>query len=146
MNKKRIPVIRGIAAIFWLGFFMAISFMETPLKFTAPGITAAQGVQIGRVVYGILNKCEWGLLLIVLCTCIVSRPRKPVLFCIVVVSIIMIAETFCLLPVLDDRAIQYIAGYQQAMDVHWWYIILEILKVPLLFIIGWNEIMRDRRT
>ncbi|HEY9002774.1 MAG TPA: hypothetical protein VIM89_15570 [Mucilaginibacter sp.] len=141
MNKQQVPVIREIAAIFWLGFFMAISFMEAPLKFTAPGITIVQGVQIGRIVFGVLNKCEWGLLLIVLCTCLFSRPRALVMFCVFVVCIILLGETFWLLPMLDARATQYIAGHQQQdTDMHWWYIILEILKVPTLFIIGWKEV------
>lgn len=141
MNKQQMPVIRGIAAIFWLGFFMAISFMEAPLKFTAPGITIAQGLQIGRLVFGVLNKCEWVLLLIVLCTCIFNRPRVPVMFSIIVVCVILLAETVWLLPVLDARAIQYIAGHQQQdTGIHWWYIIFEVLKVPALSIIGWKEL------
>lgn len=135
------PVIRGIAAIFWLGFFMAISFMEAPLKFTAPGLTIAQGVQIGRIVFGVLNKCEWGFLLIVLCPCLFSGPRALVMFCIFVVCFILLAETFWLLPELDARATQYITGHQQQdTDMHWFYITLEILKAPALFIIGWKEI------
>jgi hypothetical protein len=141
MNKQQLPVIRGIAAIFWLGFFMAISFMEAPLKFTAPGISIAQGLQIGRLVFGVLNKCEWVLLLIVLCTCLFNLPRALVMFCVFVVCVILLAETFWLLPVLDARAIQYIGGHQQQdTDMHWWYIIFEILKVPALFIIGWKEL------
>ena len=142
MNKQQMPVIRGMAAIFWLGFFMAISFMEAPLKFTAPGITVAQGVQIGRIVFGMLNKCEWGLLLIVLCSCLFNRPGTLVMSCVVVVCVILLAETFWLLPVLDARATQYIAGHQQQdTDIHWLYIIFEILKVPMLFIIGWKGVM-----
>ena len=146
MNKQQMPVTRGIAAIFWLGFFMAISFMEAPLKFTAPGITIAQGLQIGRLVFGVLNKCEWGLLLIVLCTCLFNRPGALVMFSTIVVCVILLAETFWLLPVLDARAIQYIAGHQQQdVDMHWLYIIFEILKVPALFMIGWKELTDNRR-
>lgn len=115
--------------------------MEAPLKFTAPGITIAQGLQIGRLVFGVLNKCEWGLLLVVLSTCLFSWPRALVMFCIIVVCFILAAETFWLLPVLDARAIQYIAGHQQQdTDMHWWYILFEILKVPALFVIGWKEL------
>jgi len=29
--------------------------------------------------------------------------------------------------------------------MHWWYIILEVGKVPALFIIGWKEITTSRR-
>ena len=141
MNNQRSQEIRGIAAIFWLDCFMAISFMEAPLKFTAPGITVAQGVQIGRVVFSVLNKCEWAFLLLIVITCFVDRPRTPVLYFIIIAGIILLAETVWLLPQLDIRATQYISGHQlQGKDIHWIYILLDIVKIPLLFMIGWQEV------
>jgi hypothetical protein len=63
------------------------------------------------------------------------------MFSIIVVCVILLAETFWLLPVLDARAVQYIAGHQQQdTDMHWWYVICEVLKVPALSIIGWKEL------
>jgi hypothetical protein len=141
MNEQRAQAIRGITAIFWLGFFMAISFMEAPLKFTAPGITIAQGVQIGRVIFGVLNKCEWAFLLLIIISCLFNRPRTPVLYFVIIASAILLAETIWLLPQLDIRASQYISGRQrQGKDIHWVYILLEIIKVPFLFTIGWQEL------
>jgi hypothetical protein len=35
----------------WLGMVLAISFLEAPLKFRAPGITLALGLGIGRLVF-----------------------------------------------------------------------------------------------
>lgn len=134
-------MIRGIAAIFWLGFFMAISFMEAPLKFTAPGITVAQGVQIGRIVFGALNKCEWVFLFLIIITCFFDRPEKRVLYLVVSVGLILLAETLWLLPQLDVHATEFIAGRQpESEDIHWIYIIFEIAKVPMLFMVGWQEI------
>lgn len=47
------------AAVFvWLGMVLAISFLEAPLKFRAPGITIALGLGIGRLVFRALNACE----------------------------------------------------------------------------------------
>jgi hypothetical protein len=141
MNKQHAQIIRGITAIFWLGFFMAISFMEAPLKFTAPGITIAQGVQIGRIIFGVLNKCEWTFLLLIIITCFLDRPRAAVLYFIIIAGAILLTETAWLLPQLDTRAIQYISGQQrQGKDIHWIYILLEIIKVPFLFMIGWLEL------
>jgi hypothetical protein len=34
----------------WLGMVLAISFLETPLKFRAPGITVRGGKTLGRAV------------------------------------------------------------------------------------------------
>ena len=44
-------VVGGLACV-WLGMVLAISFLEAPLKFRAPGVTLALGLSIGRVVYG----------------------------------------------------------------------------------------------
>ena len=46
------------AAIFvWLGMVLAISFLEAPLKFRAPGVTLQLGLGIGRLVFRALNAC-----------------------------------------------------------------------------------------
>lgn len=42
----------------WFGMVSAISFLETPLKFRAPGMTHALGVGIGRLVFKVLNLVE----------------------------------------------------------------------------------------
>jgi len=49
----------AIAVIFiWIGMVLAISFLEAPLKFRAPGITTQLGLGIGRLVFRALNSCE----------------------------------------------------------------------------------------
>ena len=42
----------------WLGMVLAISFLETPLKFRAPGVTMQIGLGIGRLVFRALNVVE----------------------------------------------------------------------------------------
>lgn len=42
----------------WLGMVLAISFLEAPLKFRAPGITLPLGLGIGRLVFRALNAAE----------------------------------------------------------------------------------------
>ena len=51
----------------WLGMVAAISFLEAPLKFQAPGITVQLGLGIGRLVFRALNAVE-----IVLATVVVA--------------------------------------------------------------------------
>ncbi len=49
----------AVAAIFtWLGMVAAISFIEAPLKFRAPGVTLQIGLGIGRLVFRALNIAE----------------------------------------------------------------------------------------
>ncbi len=57
----------SIAVTFtWLGMVVAISFLEAPLKFRAPGVTVRFGLGIGRLVFRALNITEmvWAALLI----------------------------------------------------------------------------------
>lgn len=137
MKKESVLAIRSITAIFWLGFFMAISFMEAPLKFTAPGLSMAQGLQIGRIVFGALNVCEWVFLAIVLLTCIAKRTTRYGFYLIIMISIILMLETAWLLPVLDAHATLVIKGQQPPGHLeHWVYIILEVIKIPVLLLIG----------
>jgi hypothetical protein len=135
--KNNALLIRGIAAIFWLGFFMAISFMEAPLKFSAPGVTLAQGLQIGRIVFGVLNHLEWVFFIVILATCLIYKPGHFETLLIVCLDVILILETFWLLPALDTKATAIIGGKIVAdHGLHWCYIILELIKAPVLSLIG----------
>ncbi|MET4003351.1 MULTISPECIES: hypothetical protein [Arthrobacter] len=51
-------VVLVIVPFVWFGMIFAISFIETPLKFKAPGMTHALGVGIGRLVFKVLNLVE----------------------------------------------------------------------------------------
>ena len=42
----------------WFGAVAAISFMEAPLKFSAPGVTIPLGLGIGQLVFHMLNRIE----------------------------------------------------------------------------------------
>ena len=53
------PAAVATAAVFvWLGMVLAISFLETPLKFRAPGVDIPIGLGIGRIVFRALNRAE----------------------------------------------------------------------------------------
>lgn len=49
----------------WFGMVTAISFIETPLKFKAPGMNHALGVGIGRLVFKVLNLVEAAMAVII---------------------------------------------------------------------------------
>lgn len=55
----------------WLGMVLAISFLEAPLKFRAPGIDLKLGLGIGRIVFRALNLVE-----VVLATVLVAAPAS----------------------------------------------------------------------
>ena len=49
---------RLLAPALWLGLLLGISFIETPLKFTVPGMTLALGPGIGQLVFAAMNIVE----------------------------------------------------------------------------------------
>lgn len=122
----------------WFGMIAAISFMEAPLKFQAPGITLPLGLGIGRLIFFVLNKMEIVLAAIFLFTLL--RSQKPgwaagVVFGIV--ALILFAETAWLLPALDIRAEQVIAGTAEPFsNLHLVYIAFDAVKLILLFLLG----------
>jgi hypothetical protein len=132
-KKNNVQLVRSAAAIFWMGFFMAISFMEAQIKFTAPGISMAQGLQIGKVVFGMLNICEWIFLAGIVVTCFVKKPAKPEGWLITGLALILTLETFWLLPALDADAGRIIQGQTiTGHSLHWCYVALELIKAPML--------------
>jgi hypothetical protein len=75
-----VNAVAGAVACVWLGMVLAISFLEAPLKFRAPGVTLALGLGIGRVVFAALNRVEVVLGAAVLLAAALgpqwSRPRQ----------------------------------------------------------------------
>lgn len=54
----KFSIMRIALPVLWLGMVAAISFIEAPLKFQAPGITIPLGLGIGRLVFAALNVAE----------------------------------------------------------------------------------------
>ena len=133
----------SISAIFiWIGFVSAISFVEAWLKFRAPGMTLSLGLGIGRIVFNALNKIEWVLALIIYLNLFFRSndvfTTVNLIFSLIVV--ILLLQTFWLLPMLDNRAELYIQGKDvPALNIHFYYIGMEAIKVIALCIIGFFQ-------
>lgn len=122
----------------WFGMIAAISFMEAPLKFQAPGITLPLGLSIGRLIFFALNKIEIILAVIFLLSLLGGRsPGRARVTTFVCIALILFAETVWLLPALDVRAEQVIAGTAEPFSgLHLFYIALDAVKLVLLFVLG----------
>lgn len=122
-----------LVPMLWLGMVVAISFLEAPLKFRAPGVTVPVGLGIGRLVFKALNGIEIGLLVVLSAASFAARPgAAPVILlgCIVAVLTIQIAVVR---PLLSQRSDRVLAGETVARSrMHWVYIGLEVAKVGLL--------------
>lgn len=139
MKKNAIYIIP--LCFIWAGMLLGISFLEAPVKFTAPSLTLSIGLDVGRHVFQAFNKVEivFGTLLIVLFIRSKANVVMSLLFAFVIFFLIL--ECVWLLPVLDERAIAIIAGGTPEKDSpHIWYILFDAAKVVLLITIGVGSI------
>ena len=122
----------------WFGAVGAISFMEAPLKFTAPNITIPLGLGIGMIVFHTLNKIEIVLCVLLALSFFAARPRgKFPLAAFSIIALVLIIQTFVLFPMLDERAIEVINGTAApGSRLHIVYIVSDSIKVLLLLILG----------
>jgi len=128
----------------WFGVIGAISFMEAPLKFQAPGITLPLGLSVGRLIFFVLNKIEIVLAAIFLISLIGRQTLgRPAVALFAVIALILFAETAWLLPALDVRAEQVISGTAEPFsNLHLVYIAFDAIKFILLFVLGTMTFMR----
>jgi len=128
----------AISSIYlWLGFVLAISFLEAWLKFQAPGITIPLGLGIGRLVFFALNKTEWFFAVLILLMQIKSGNWKQIRMEWSALLIILLLQTFWLLPLLDARAEKVIQMVEiEPSNLHYYYVALEMIKVLILFVFG----------
>jgi hypothetical protein len=143
MRHGGVPVshgwrIVGIATPFvWLGMVLGISFLETPLKFRAPGITLPLGLGIGRLIFRALNIVEAGLATLLTAVLLTSQTdRQSWLVLGAALSIVTVQVGF-VRPRLDRRALLIISGQApRPSGQHHLYVALEIAKVLVLAALG----------
>lgn len=125
------------ATFLWLGMVLAISFMEAPLKFRAPGIDLRLGLGIGRIVFRALNKAELGWAAILVLTLVVHPPPATGFVGAIVALGILAGQLGVLRPRLTRRTNRVLAGPDAPRSrVHHAYVVLESVKVIALVVLG----------
>lgn len=131
-------VVKIAVPFIWFGMVLAISFMEAPLKFQAPGIDLPLGLGIGRLVFFVINKMEIVCGLLLLAAFLWRRPNprhENILFGLILA--ILALQTAWFLPVLDARAELVIAGTAPPYSsMHLVYIASEAVKAISLIFLG----------
>jgi len=130
-----------VAAIFvWLGMVFAISFLEAPLKFRAPGITIALGLGIGRLVFRALNICEVVLAAVALVAVVLGRAPGGATAALVVAVAALGAQVLAVRPALTRRSDAVLADPAVAesgrSNAHVVYVGFEAVKVVALLVSG----------
>lgn len=127
----------GIAATFvWLGMVLAISFLEAPLKFRAPGVTLAVGLGIGRLVFRALNIAESILAVLVIVAMASGYPRPALVLSEIAVTALII-QLVAVRPQLHRRTAAVLHGDTTPRSrAHLAYVTLEVVKAPALLAAG----------
>nr|WP_205347351.1 hypothetical protein [Pseudonocardia broussonetiae] len=120
---------------------LAISFLEAPLKFRAPGVTVRLGLRIGRIVFRALNVAEVLLLVAAAVSVAVSVSGAgapgPVLVPVVALAVLLAAQLLVLRPRLNRRSDRVLAGEDLPRSrEHLVYVAAEVVKVGLLVALG----------
>jgi hypothetical protein len=127
-----------MAAVFiWLGMVLAISFLEAPLKFRAPGVTLAVGLGIGRLVSRALNACEFVLAVVVAVSLFTHDTHVGLDVAIATSIIALLIQNVFVRPQLTRRTAAVLAGETGPRSrAHFVYIALEVVKVIALIVAG----------
>lgn len=127
----------------WLGMVLAISFLEAPLKFQAPGITLQLGLGIGRLVFRALNAVELAFAALVVGVAAANPPEPGPLAAIGVAVAMLAVQTLAVRPALRRRSDAVLAaatapagGMIERSRAHYVYAGLEVIKVAALLIAG----------
>ena len=123
----------GGVTCLWLGMVLAISFLEAPLKFRAPGVTVPIGLGIGRLVFRALNGAEIVLAVLVAAAIAVSGARWPVYLSGAIAAVVLVVQLAVVRPPLNRRSDRVLAGESVPRSrAHLVYVVLEVVKVLAL--------------
>ncbi|MGW8379380.1 hypothetical protein ACWG0Q_26740 [Actinacidiphila sp. SB3-2] len=115
----------------------AISFLEAPLKFGAPGVTLEIGVGIGRRVFRALNAVEVLLAAVTAVAVVAGGTSAGVAVPAAAVLVLLAVQLLAVRPVLNRRSDRLLAGEEHPRSrVHFVYIALELLKIAGLVVLG----------
>lgn len=132
----------GVALVFvWLGMVLAISFLEAPLKFQAPGITIPLGLGIGRLVFRALNAVESVLAVALVVTAAVADDwSRTVIYGLIVAVGALALQVLAVRPALSRRTAAVLADPEnvpaQRSRAHLAYVAFELVKIGGLLTAG----------
>ncbi|GAA1645025.1 hypothetical protein ACFQY4_11110 [Catellatospora bangladeshensis] len=143
----RVRLVGQVAVPFvWFGMVAAISLLEAPLKFQAPGITTALGLGIGRLVFGVLNAAEFVLLVLLTLALAGAAVGRLRWWLTGGLWALLAVQALVLRPLLDERAQVIIdGGVPPGSSLHLLYIVLEGAKLIVLPVLGVSLLLRIAR-
>lgn len=123
-------------ASLWLGMVLAISFVEAPLKFRAPGLTIPVGLAIGRLVFRALHVVETLLAIVVVLLLVLGAPSTGTALAMVLAILVLGVQLLVIQPWLGRRSDAVLSGEDSGEGgrsrAHLVFVAAEVLKVVAL--------------
>jgi general stress protein CsbA len=122
-----------LVPMLWVGMMLAISFLEAPLKFRAPGVTVPIGLGIGRLVFKALNGIETVLALLLLAASFAAGAGATAWMLLITAVVVLAIQVVVVRPPLTRRSDRVLSGETLPRSkMHLVYVGLEVVKVVLL--------------
>ena len=121
-------VLRLIIPSVWIGLLVGLGFIETPLKFLAPGMTLEIALGLGRLVLTTADFIGVGMLAVI--TALSFRPRlgRPGWLTLGGLWIVLLVQLIVIRPMLNARTDLVLAGVAAGeSQLHTVYIAADVL-------------------
>ncbi len=133
--------VAAAVAFCWLGMVLAISFIEAPLKFQAPGVTLQIGLGIGRRVFRALNSVESVFAVVIIVAFAAHRPAPAAIVAFAVAIVALAVQLIAVRPKLVQRSndVLAVAPGEEATGrsrAHYVYVAFELVKIVGLLVGG----------
>ena len=138
------PLVFAIS-FFWFGLLLAISFIETPMKFQVRGITLPIALELGKIMFRISTNIQLGLMILVFLNLFLDQSKltKTIFSTSILLAFILILEKFWMLPILDERAnILALGKGLPPTPLHDYFIYAECFKAVLLLLLGFLQLKK----
>lgn len=144
-DNRKYFIFSLIVALIWLGFLLGVSFLATPVKFLAPSLSLSVALDVGRQTFAFLNPIEiiFVILLIigVITPFIKTGAYMPALVMVGLLLLLLLCQTFWLLPALDSRVEVILQGGSvEPSSLHRIYIGVDVIKLFLLGVIAAKQL------
>ncbi len=126
-----VSAFRLVVPSVWLGLLIALAFVETPLKFLAPGMTLEVALGVGRLVLTAAD-IAGVVLLAVITVLALPRPRVPRagLIALGAMWVVLLAQVAIVRPLLNARTDVILSGGEPGeSSLHVVYIAADLLLV-----------------
>ncbi len=122
-----------ITALLWAGMILGISFLESWVKFRAPTLTKAIGLDVGRTVFNSFHQVQCILLMVIILNSLFIKLTVINWLIVGILTIIFVLQLVWLFPTLNQRVNVILAGRKpKNSHAHKVYGIFEIGKFLVL--------------